>query len=337
METKDFSRFPWAEFMSPEDFVSEDHSYDSASQLGKFTAHIAASTSVRAGGIRYYFYDPTEHGFPADKKYPLMMALHGMNGGFQGPRAVDWAGAAMYASEKYQEAVGGMYIFCPLANEKNGRCGRTEDSWTTTKTESDTSLYSEEQLLHIWNSPLEWKRNAMRFLGADSIYSGSLHRLLHRILDENEGIDREHVFLFGTSAGGFMAWRMLINHPEDFKLGVVMSAAYIPGEKELQGIVDAGTKVFVCHGHHDEVLPFDLIIGANYRYYETLPGFTTYYPELVRCGNHGVTSVPGDNGFEMGQHCINNAIQQNLIFDDGTPYDERFPEGVTGIMKELLG
>lgn len=40
---------------------------------------------------------------------------------------------------------------------------------------------------------------------------------------------------------------------------------------------------------------------------------------------------------EIGQHCINDAIQQDLIFEDGQPYDERFPDGVTGWVKRNAG
>ena len=32
----------------------------------------------------------------------------------------------------------------------------------------------------------------------------------------------------------------------------------------------------------------------------------------------------------MGQHCLMNAIQSNLMFDDGTPMEPRLPRGVTG-------
>ena len=38
----------------------------------------------------------------------------------------------------------------------------------------------------------------------------------------------------------------------------------------------------------------------------------------------------------MGQHCLMNGIQSNLMFLDGTPMDERLPNGVTGWMAEEL-
>ena len=39
----------------------------------------------------------------------------------------------------------------------------------------------------------------------------------------------------------------------------------------------------------------------------------------------------------MGQHCINNAVQCDLMFDDGTPMDPLHPGGVTGWIREIAG
>ena len=38
----------------------------------------------------------------------------------------------------------------------------------------------------------------------------------------------------------------------------------------------------------------------------------------------------------MGQHCLMNAIQANLMFDDNTPMDERLPRGLTGWLAENI-
>lgn len=47
----------------------------------------------------------------------------------------------------------------------------------------------------------------------------------------------------------------------------------------------------------------------------------------------GIASV--HYGIEMGQHCMINWIQHNLMFDNGKPADERLPNGVTGWIKEV--
>lgn len=58
-----------------------------------------------------------------------------------------------------------------------------------------------------------------------------------------------------------------------------------------------------------------------------------FFPEWIRNEDKGVASV--NYGMEMGQHCMINQIQANLIYNDGTCYDERLPEGVTGWIREV--
>ena len=59
-----------------------------------------------------------------------------------------------------------------------------------------------------------------------------------------------------------------------------------------------------------------------------LSGCVCFFPEWVYNGDGGVSSV--FYGFEMGQHCMINWVQHNLMFDNGTPADPRLPDGVTG-------
>ena len=132
-----------------------------------------------------------------------------------------------------------------------------------------------------------------------------------------------------------MAWRLLINHPEDYALGCVMAGAYLPAECELQKIADAGTRVLVCHARYDELVHWPLFIEPNLELYEKLPNIDTYLPKFARNGAKEIIDCPGKNG-QQGQHCINNCISQNLIYDDGTLFDERFPEGMTGYINSVL-
>ena len=333
-ENYDEKLYPWLKYMSPGDVIGGDHTYDSYAQLSKFDEYLFPAISKRAGDIRYYVYDPTKHGYPKDRKYPLLFAIHGASGSFQGSVAIDWAGAAMYASEAYQKKLGGMYVVCPLANEKRDEKGQMYDSWPTSDEAGDMSIYAEEQLQKL--EPLK-EMLSHRFirLGTDSIYSETLHALLHYVEGEYSLIDPKKVFLFGTSAGGYMAWRMTINHPEDFLLSVIMAGAYLPAECELRKIEKAGTNVLVCHGCYDELVNWDFFIAPNEKYYYTFHNFMTFFPGFVRDGAHGIVDVHG-SGRQQGQHCINNCIQQNLIYDDGTLYDGRFPEGMTGFMKKLM-
>ncbi len=58
-----------------------------------------------------------------------------------------------------------------------------------------------------------------------------------------------------------------------------------------------------------------------------------YFPEWVRNGDGGAASI--NYGFEMGQHCLINQFQSNLLYDSGNPCDERFPGGVTGWIRSV--
>ena len=43
------------------------------------------------------------------------------------------------------------------------------------------------------------------------------------------------------------------------------------------------------------------------------------------------------SGIQMGQHCINNAIQNDLMLADGTPMWAELPQGITGWIREKVG
>lgn len=236
----------------------------------------------------------------------------------------------MYASPAYQERMGGAYILCPLANESLSADGQLQNSWMTPAGPGDPGIYRQEvfqEVLKACPDP-EWIQG---LLGADSVYSGTLYRLLHETLDQYRAI--KNVVLFGTSAGGYGAWRLLINHPEDFRFAVLMSGAYLPATSELQKIEDSGCEVLICHSRTDEAVPFEWTTGPNMPFFERSRHFQTYCPVLVRRGDRGVASVV-DDGFQMGQHCINEEVQQDLMYLDGSPYDRGIPDGITGLIRK---
>ena len=59
-----------------------------------------------------------------------------------------------------------------------------------------------------------------------------------------------------------------------------------------------------------------------------------FTPDFVYNGDKGIASI--NFGFEMGQHCLMNGIQANLMFDDGTPMYPSLPNGMTGWMAEEI-
>ena len=92
-----------------------------------------------------------------------------------------------------------------------------------------------------------------------------------------------------------------------------------------------GVSALVACGKHDETVDF-ANIEKRLEKLESL-GFLCYFPEWVKNGDGGVASL--FYGWEMGQHCVINQVQANLIFDDGTPYDTRLPRGATGWIKDI--
>ena len=322
------SAYPWAKYLLPDDFISPAPGYDTEPCLAMFEKRTFASVDDRVGDLTYYFYDPTEHGYPKDGKYPLIFSLHGAGGALQGITAVAWSGAAMYASPAYQERMGGAYILCPLANEERAEDGSLKMLWMTPSGPSDKDMYLPEILDQI--RPYLKDHRIAALLGTDTIYAETLHRLLHSTLEQYPAI--RSTVLFGTSSGGYGGWRMLINHPEDFRLAVLMAGAYLPATCELQKVEDSGCEVLICHSRNDEAVPFDLATEPNMPFFERSRHFRTYCPVLFRRADRGVASNAG-SGFEMGQHCINDLVQEDLMFADGTPCDPGVPEGITGLIR----
>lgn len=140
------------------------------------------------------------------------------------------------------------------------------------------------------------------------------------------------VFAMGGSLGGWMTWKLAEKFPETFDGIIPISTGYIPTDGRLENIARHNIKVFVTIGRHDETLDFDKEIAPRIPKMEEL-GILTYFPEWVKNGDGGVASL--FYGWEMGQHCMINQVQANLMYDDGTPYFERLPNGVTGWIKQV--
>ena len=321
--------YPWGKYLLPDDKVSPLPTYDTAPCLQLFEKKVFPAVDEKVGDLVYYFYDPTEHGFSKDGSYPLIFALHGAGAALHGIDAVAWSGAAMFASSEYQNRMGGAYILVPLANEKLADDGSLQMLWMTPSGASHPEMYEPEILKMI--EPYLQSNHIADLLGTDTVYAGTLYSLLHSTMQKYPAIS--NTVLFGTSSGGYGGWRMLINHPEDFSFAVLMAGAYLPATCELQKTEESGCEVLICHSRNDEAVPFGLATEPNLPFFERSRHFRTWCPVLARRGNYGVASNAAD-GFEMGQHCINDIVQQDLRYDDGTPCDPGIPEGITGLIRK---
>lgn len=330
--TLDKTLYPWADFMTDTMTVSEEPGYLTGAYLDLFEERTFSAIDESVGDLRYYVYDPTQHGMPADRKYPVIFCLHGAGNAMVGKLAVNYAGAEMFASPEYQQRMGGAYIVCPLANEYAGENGRTQGTWMTVKGPGDLGEYSARL-----QSLLEGHRNRGSFLaqicGAESIYTASLLALLK---EARAGFAcAGKTLLTGSSAGGFASWRLLNAAMDCFDAAILMAPAYLPSEKLLDRLEAKGLPILLCHARHDELVSFDLTVHPHLERYAAMPNVQTWLPELIFTRDGGVASNIA--GVQMGQHCINNAVQNDLRFADGRLMNPELPEGVTGWIREKVG
>ena len=249
------------------------------------------------GDIRYYVYDPVKHGADPDVTYPVLMWLHGASNSLMEEGCIMCCGAEQYASPKYQQAMGGAYIIVPLANEQ-----RLEDG----------------TILGTWAKE----------------HSVPIREIFDKVCAEHSGSAGKR-FVMGASSGGYFTWQLLEDYGDYFDGAMPISSGYVPSGEALERISASGTQLVIAHGRHDEMADFDRCIVPRLDELQAMKNTVCFFPEWVYNGDGGVSSV--FYGLEMGQHCMINWVQHNLMFDDGRPADERLPGGVTGWIRQVCG
>ncbi|MBP1573334.1 MAG: hypothetical protein J6A55_05995 [Oscillospiraceae bacterium] len=171
-----------------------------------------------------------------------------------------------------------------------------------------------------------------KILGAWSkAHSKPVKAIIDKVCEDNkQNIGKK--FVMGASSGGYFTWQLLEDWEGYFDGAIPISTFYMPSDEVLDRIASE-TALLIAHGRHDEMAVFEDAIEPRLEKLKSLPDCTLFLPEWVYNGDGGVSSV--FYGFEMGQHCMINWIQHNLIFDDGKPADERLPQGVTGWIKSV--
>lgn len=249
-----------------------------------------------SGDITYYVYDPVKHGADPAKKYPVLMWLHGASNSLMGDGCIMCCGAEQYASPKYQESMGGAYIIVPLANETRLEDGRILGTWAPVYSKPVKAIYDKVCAEHACN------------------------------------IGKK--FVMGASSGGYFTWQLLEDYEGYFDAAMPISSGYVPVDAALDKIVASGVKLLIAHGKYDEMAEFEECIVPRMEKLISLPDCICFFPKWVYNGDGGVSSV--FYGFEMGQHCMINWVQHNLMFDNGEPADDRLPNGVTGWIKTVV-
>ena len=283
----------WYPEVEKGDFISKNPTYECGHYF-----HLFHEGRFEYDGVtlKYYWYDPREHGFKDNGKLPLLNFLHGTSNSLVGDLCINYTGAEFYASESYQKTMGGAYILIPVANEYEDENGYIRGYWSKEYLESVHAL------------------------------------IMNFIAEKTDGVGLR--FIFGNSSGATFVLRLMDTYMDDFDVVVPVGSAALPDDSILDQYDEKGKTLFFAMGRRDEFHSFDEEVKPRLPRLERMKNCVIYIPEWVRNGDGGIASIIG--GVEMGQHCLMNPIQCNLILDDGTPMDERFPEGITGWIAGLI-
>ena len=282
------SKASWIDQIPEGDFITPEPSYEVGKYFDRFK-------SDEAAGMKYYFFDPSEHGYPKEKNNPLLIFLHGATNALVGETCINYTGAEYYASDKYQEDLGGAYILIPIANEYKLEDGRCAGFW-------------------------------------DETYVDPVMKLIDAFIEKHtEGVGVK--FLLGNSAGARFTFNLATSFPDKFDVLVPVGTDAIPDDDVMDELEKNGVTLFFADGLRDEIVSHEKIEARRPRM-ERMKNSFIYTPEWVRNADKGIASI--NFGFEMGQHCLMNGVQSNLMFLDGTPMDPRLPKGMTGWMAEEL-
>jgi predicted peptidase len=268
--------------------------------LKLYDAYTFKSPDDRVGDMEYYLYDPIAHGADASRTYPLIVVFHGANNGKAGVRCASDTDCAVYGGQEYQAMLGGAYVLFPKANEDSGPGGRAVGTWTTRDPNTGTSIYIPTSAA-----------------------------IIEKIIKENK-IDKNHVVIGGTSAGGYMAWRFMAARPDLVKAAFLMAPANNPSDEELKMYDDMNIPIWIIHGKKDELCSFSRFTGPLMDKFAAMKNVRVSALETVRFGDRGIVTVAN-----MGQHLALFCVGANMIYDDGTPYDVRYPEGFIGWLKSI--
>ncbi|MCR5503838.1 MAG: hypothetical protein K6F53_12605 [Lachnospiraceae bacterium] len=244
----------------------------------------------KGASLKYYWYDPREYGASDDGKLTFLTFLHGTSNALEGDICINFTGAELYASDAYQETLRGAYILIPVANEYRDEDGRVQGYWSPDYLEIVHSLF------------------------------------LDFIAEKTDGVGLR--VILGNSSGATFVLRLMDNYMDDFDIVIPVGSDALPDDAGLDRYDEKGKCLFLAICKRDEFHPYEENLKNRMDRLERMKNAFLFLPEWTRNGDKGIASIIG--GIEMGQHCLMNAVQSNLMFDDGTPMDPRLPKGLTG-------
>lgn len=246
--------------------------------------------------MKYYFFDPVKNGYDDNKKHPILIFLHGTSNALVGDVCINYTGAELYASDSYQKDLGGAYILIPVANEYRAEDGHVEGAWS-------------------------------------EAYSHPTHDLIMDFISRRENHISKRILL-GNSSGATMVLKLMATFMDDFDAVIPVGSSSLGSDEVLDEYDQKDKILFLAIGRRDEFHDYEEEIAPRLDRLKRMKHCFLFIPEWVRNGDKGIASIEG--GIEMGQHCLMNAVQCNLMFDDNTPMDERLPGGLTGWIAENI-
>jgi len=291
---------PWADKIPQGAFISWEPTYKVGEYFKNF--HKSRFECVPFGQekfshLDYYFYDPTEHGWSKDGKYPLLVFMHGYTNALVGDVCINYTGAEFYSKDEYQKAMGGAYILVPVANEYKNEEGKCAGSW-------------------------------------DLSYIEPIFALAEEFMQNKAAGRISKKAVIGSSLGAYMCFELEKAKPDFFNIMITIGSSDIPDDTILDRYEKNGMAFFFAIARHDELSDFEKTVVPRLARLKRMKKTFVFTPEWIYNGDRGIASI--NFGFEMGQHCLVNPMHCNLMYDDGSPMYSELPLGVTGWLHSVL-
>lgn len=134
-------------------------------------------------------------------------------------------------------------------------------------------------------------------------YTGSLIKLIHDILFKYQNIDKNRIYIVGSSMGGYQALKLISHSPDLFSAAIVSCPAKVPKNEELKKI---NIPLWFIHSKLDEIVPIsntEYIVNYIQKYNSSVK--KTYCLDVVV------------NQKKIDPHCVFLLVYGNNIYDEG--------------------
>jgi len=242
--------------------------------------------------IDYHVFSPAK-GDADTTRYPVFIWLHGMGHGNCFRQPVRGSDVANFASPKYQAKFSGAYIVVPRANEDLGQMATNNFFWYTNSWLS--GVYVEGGLPPKSQIP-ELVAAIRQFLQ-----------------EESKNIDTSRIYLSGFSAGGYMTWQTLLAMPDTFAAAAPICHAMFVQTDYVNTIplwLICGEKDELCM--HYVAHTIDKLQDTHKAEFRTTILKDVLNPDYTPAVSQHHSWVP---------------VTFDMLYNDGKPYDEKYPQG----------